>query len=216
MRSFLVFCFCVVVAAFVGACAAADVPTPDDGAAHLGLESGTTFTYNVSDGVTETHEVKASGVLFAGVSVDVLAKQNGFAADARTMSVGVDVTQASLLRFFDCIVHCGTLDQPIPFLNWPLTEGDVVTGEATVTVIGSNDGTDGVHNERHSTTVGPQSTVTVPAGDFDAFSISWTRTVIESDGSEETELTLLSWAPDVGIVKHEAADGTVLELSTKP
>ena len=197
------------------ACTPAPGPTAAEGAAHLGLESGTTFSYIAGESVTETHEVKTSGVLFDGVAVDVLAKQNGFAKDERTITFGVDVAQASILRFQDCIARCAQPSAPIPFLNWPLTEGDSVEGDVDVTV--SDGDSEVVRRERHTTTVGPPESVTVRAGTFDdAFLISWTRTITNVDESTESESNVLRWVPDLGIVKWDAPDGTVLELSTKP
>lgn len=207
-------CASVVGVGSVG-CAPAPGPTAEDGAAHLGLESGTIFSYAVTDGVVETHEVKDSGVLFDGVSVDVLAKQNGFANDERTLTFGVDVAQVSILRFQDCIARCASPSAPIPFLNWPLNEGDSVEADVDVTVDDGDAQT--VHKEHHATTVGAQESVTVPAGTFDdAFLISWTRTTTNADQSTETEQNTLRWVPDLGIVKWDAPDGTVLQLSTKP
>lgn len=206
----------LALAAVVVACAPPAGPTAADGAAHLGLETGTTFSYLTGDGVTtETHEVRASGVLFDGVAVDMVAKQNGFAKDERTITFGVDVAQASILRFQDCIARCISPSAPIPFLNWPLSEGNSVEGDVDVTV--KNGDSETARKEHHTTTVGPPESVTVRAGTFDdAFLISWTRTITNPDQSTESELNVLRWVPDLGIVKWDAPDGTVLELSTKP
>lgn len=205
-----------VVVSAATACPAPDGVTPDDGAAYLGLTSGTTFTYAISDGLNETHEMKNSGVLFAGgLAVDVLAKQNGFANDERTMSLGVDVEGVSLLRFFDCIARCGSLSEPIPFLKWPLEEGQNTQGEAVVTLTDGADTT--TQTERHSTTVSGPVSVSVPAGDYDdAFLIAWTRTVIATDGSEESQTAQLHWVPNLGVVKQQSFDNTNLELASEP
>lgn len=204
----------VLVLVVVTGCQPPAGPTAEEGAAYLGLVSGTTFNYAISDGLTESHEVKDSGVLFDGESVDVLAKQNGFANDERTLTLGVDVESVSILRFLDCVARCGALSAPIPFLQWPLEEGQSVQGEAEVTVTAN--GASVIHTERHSTTVGASESITVPAGSFDAFLINWTTTTINADASESSEVNVLHWSPDVGIVKWDAPDGSVLELSTEP
>jgi hypothetical protein len=208
---FFVASFFVVAA--VSACKAPpDVVTADDGAAYLGLVAGSTLTYSAGAGVTETHEVKQSDVLFGGgLAVDVLAKQNGFANDERTLTFGVDVAQVSIVRFFDCLAHCAQPDQPIAFLNWPLNEGDVVTGEAVVTEARGAETT--ARNERHTTTVGASQSITVAEGTYDAFPITWQRTTTDDVGNATTDSAVLYVAPDVGIVKHEAFDGTTLELT---
>ncbi len=142
---------CVGALGLLGGCPAPDVITAQDGAAYLGLVSGTALTYGVSEGLTETHTIQDSGVLFDGVAIDVIARQNGFANDERTLTLGVDVEQVSILRFQDCIARCGALDQPIAFLQWPLKNAQSTSGEAVVTRTGFDD--DGVRTERHSTTV---------------------------------------------------------------
>ena len=201
----------LIVAAVAACPAPTDVVTPDDGAAYLGLVDGTTQTYRAGAGLTETHEVKKSDVLFAGgLSVDVLAKQNGFANDERTLSFGIDVQQVSIVRFFDCLAHCAQPDQPIAFLNWPLDEGDVVVGEAVVNELVAGETT--THEERHTTTVGASQSITVPAGTFDAFPITWQRTTTDAAGVESSDSAVLYLSPDTGVVKHETFDGTTLEL----
>ncbi len=197
-------------------CPAPAGPTAQDGALHTGLVSGTTFTYSIGNGLSETHEVKDSGFLFGGgLAVDVLAKQNGFVQDERTLTFGIDIEQVSIVRLFDCIARCGTLDAPIPFLSWPLEEGQTTEGEAVVSV-SEADGTSTLHRERHSTTVSGPKEVTVAAGTFDAFLISWSRTSTAPDGEETIESALLRLAPNVGVVQQDAFDGTALELELDP
>jgi hypothetical protein len=211
----VVFAVAVVGFTVASGCAPAAGPSAEEGAAYLGLEEGTTFSYAISDGLSETHEIKKSGVLFEGVAVDVVAKQNGFANDERTLSLGVDVEGVSILRFFDCIARCGALDAPIPFLQWPLEEGQTTKGEAVVTVTEGDASVS--HTEKHSTTVSGPLSITVPAGTFDdAFLISWTRTTVDVDGAEVSDSALLHWVPELGVVKQASFDDTNLELSSKP
>jgi hypothetical protein len=187
--------------------------TADDGAAYLGLVAGTTHTYSAGAGLTETHEVQRSDVLFGGgLAVDVLAKQNGFATDERTQTFGIDVAQVSIVRFFDCLAVCAQPDQPIALLNWPLQTGDVVTGEAVVSEL--RDGTTTARNERHTTTVGAERSLTVGDEAYDVFAVTWQRTVADEAGAETTDSAVLYVAPGVGVVKHETFDGTTLELTS--
>lgn len=208
--SLLVAGFCAV------GCQAPDLPTAEDGAIALGLQPGQTLTYQHSSGSTETHEFSDSDVLFGGgLAVDLQARQNGFAENDRTLSFGIDLEQASLVRFYDCLQDCLSPDQPIPFIGWPLTAGARVEGEATVQ--GREGGVDVVRTERHSTTVGDAVDVTVPAGTFSAFPVTWSRTRTDpATGESTTDQALLQWAPDVGVIKHETFDGDVLELSVAP
>jgi len=204
-----------VVAALTVACAPPPTaPTADDGAAHLGLVAGTTKTYASSTGAAETHEYVASDILLAdGLTVGQVAKENGFAKEERSLTFGVNLEQASIVRFFSCLNACATPSAAIPFVTWPLQENERTEGEATVTV-SENGAVVETRTERHATTVGTQAPVTVPAGTFDAFVVSWSRTVVDAQGNEETETAVLQWAPDVGIVKHDTFDGVTLELQS--
>lgn len=191
-------------------------PLPEDGASHLGLVEGTTLTYASSTGATETHEfVRSDLQVLGGLTVGLLAKENGFAKEDRSLTFVVDVEQASLGRFFSCINACATVDAPIPFIGWPLTEGARVEGEAAVTE-SQNGEVVQTRTERHATTIGAAADITVPAGTFNAFVVSWSKTIIDATGAEDTETAVLHWAPDVGIVKHETFDGVTLELSATP
>ena len=58
--------------------------------------------------------------------------------------------------------------------------------------------------------------VTVPAGTFNAFIVSWAKTIIDAAGAETTETAVLHWAPDIGIVRHETFDGVTLDLQVAP
>ncbi len=204
-----------VLVVVVGCPAPPDAPGAEDGAAYLGLVPGKTLTYAAGPGLTEAHALRDSGVLYGGgLAVDVVATQNGFAEAARTLTWGVDVAQVSILRFFDCLSRCGQPDQPIAFLNWPLTAGDVVEGNAAITETDGDQSS--VRIETHRTTVGAVQSVTVGAGTFDAFAISWQRTTETPDGNETSESAALWFVPDVGVVKHETFDGTTLELTAVP
>lgn len=197
------------------ACPAPEGPTPEEGAAHLGLVAGTTFSYFVRDGLEEQHAVNDSSILFEGESVDVIATANGFAEDKRTMSFGVDVEEASLLRYFDCIARCGAFSAPVPFVGWPLESGTAREGETTVTLTAGADTT--VQVERHLTVVSGPTSVTVPAGTFDdAFLVAWTRTVVAGDGTESSDLAQLHIVPELGIVQWQDFDEATLALTAKP
>jgi hypothetical protein len=204
----------VALSSTVGCAPPPDAPTADDGAAHLGLVAGTTKTYASSTGATETHEHVASDILLPdGLSVGLIARENGFAKEERSLTFGVDLEQASLVRFYSCLNACATPSAPIPFIGWPLRENARTEGEATVTV-SENGAVVETRTERHATTVGAPAPVTVPAGTFDAFIVSWSRTRIDARGDEETETAVLHWVPDIGIVKHDTFDGVTLELQS--
>ena len=85
----------------------------------------------------------------------------------------------------------------------------------TVTVSELN-GDNVLHTERHTTTVSGPEAITVAGGSFDAFLVNWSRTTTDAAGAVTVENALLRLAPDVGVVKHEAFDGTVLELTATP
>ena len=200
--------------AALGACPAPDVITPDDGAAHLGLVAGTTRSYASSSGATETHELSGSDILLPdAITVAQVAKENGFAKEERSLTFGVSLEEASIVRFSSCLSTCATPSAPIPFVSWPLQENERTEGEAAVT-ISENGAVVATRTERHATTVGTQAPVTVPAGTFEAFVVSWSRTLIDAQGNEETETAVLQWSPDVGIVKHDTFDGVTLELQS--
>jgi hypothetical protein len=187
-------------------------PTATDGLAHLGWLPGTTMTYDAGEGLTETQEFRDSGVIVEdGAAVDVVARQNGFAAEERTMSLGADLEGISLLRLYSCLGRCGLLERPIAFLSWPLTTGDVVSGEAQVTETNGTLST--VRTEQHRTTVGASQSLTVPAGTFDAFTITWQRTTTPETGAPVVDSAVLYLAPETGIVKHETFAGQILELT---
>jgi hypothetical protein len=202
----------VVGATGLGCRADEQPPSAEQGAAELGLLPGSTFTYAAGQGLTETHALTESDVLFVGgFAADLTARQNGFPAEQRTLTFGIDAAQVSIVRLFSCLARCGQPDQPIPFLNWPLTEGDDVRGEAEVTEQSSEATT--TYTEAHHTVVGASTNLTVAAGDFTVFPISWSRT-ITVEGTPTTENAVLHIAPGTGVVKHETFDGTTLELQS--
>jgi hypothetical protein len=208
----------VVVAVSSSACAPQNTgPTADEGAAYLGITSGTTLTYAASDSTVETHTFKDSDVQVLGaLTVGMDAAANGFAVDVRSLTLAVDTEQLSIMRFFGCLSRCATADQPIAVLQWPLEEGQSTVGEANVTETLNGEAVQ-TRTERHTTTVGAQADITVPAGTFPAFAVNWSRTVIDATGAETaTDSAVLQWAPDVGIVRHETFEGITLELQTAP
>jgi hypothetical protein len=208
----------VVVAVSSSACVSQNTgPTADEGAAYLGLTSGTTLTYAASDSTTETHTFKDSDVqLLGALTVGMDATANGFAVDERSLTLAIDVERLSIMRFFGCLSRCATADQPIDVLQWPLEEGQSTVGEANVTETLNGEAVQ-TRTERHTTTVGAQADITVPAGTFPAFAVTWSRTVIDATGAETaTDSSVLQWAPDVGIVRHETFEGITLELQTAP
>jgi hypothetical protein len=207
----------VVVAVSSSACVQNTGPTAEEGAAYLGLSSGTVLTYEASDSTTETHTFKPSDVqLLGALTVGMDAAANGFAVDERSLTFAVDVEQLSIMRFFGCLNRCATADQPIALLQWPLEAGQSTVGEASVTETLDGEAVQ-TRTERHTTTVGAQADVTVPAGTFPAFVVNWSRTIIDASGAEtETDSAVLQWAPNVGIVRHETFESITLELQTAP
>lgn len=214
MRLAVALAVALALAAGLSACPAQDVITPDDGAAHLGLVSGSTRTYASTSGATETHTLSGSDILLAdAITVAQVARENGFAKEERSLTFGISLEQASLVRFFSCLNVCAVPSQAIPFLAWPLEENARTEGEATVTE-SENGAVIETRTERHTTTVGAQSDITVPAGTFPAFVISWSKTIINAQGEEDTETAVLHWVPDTGLVKHDTFDGVTLELQS--
>lgn len=205
-----------VAASFiVVGCGTPTTVTAEQGMAQLGLTPGTTLTYASSTGGTETHEHGVSDLqLLGATTVGITAKEQGFAVEERSMVVGVDIAEVTLLRFFNCLTRCATLDQPISFVAWPLEAGATLGGEATVSE-SSNGEIVQTRVERHRTIIGDLADVTVPAGTFPAYPVSWSRTIVDGTGAEvETTTTTLQWAPDVGIVSWRD-DDVELELSTR-
>jgi len=205
---------CVSVAP--AGCAVPEGPTADEGAAHLGLVVGNTLTYASSNGTTETHELVNSDVQQLGaLSVGLTAKENGFAVEDHSLTFGVDVAEASIVRFFNCLTQCAVADAPISFVKWPLESGNNSEGEAAITETRGGEVVQ-TRVERHRTTVAALEDVVVPAGTFPAHLVSWSRTTIDGTGVEVgTETTVLQWAPEVGVVRYEYDDGTTLELSAR-
>ncbi len=198
------------------ACAAPSGPGAEEGAAYLGLTVGTSFTYATSTGTSETHELVNSDLQQLGaLTVGLKATENGFAVDERSLTFGIDVKEASLMRFFNCLDRCATSDVPISFVQWPLEEGQRTEGEGTITESRGGEVVQ-TRRERHATTVGALADVTVPAGTFPAHIVTWSRTTIDGVGVEVgIDTTVLQWAPDVGIVRAEYDDGFTIELSSR-
>lgn len=187
------------------ACPPPEVPGPQDAAAYLGLAVGSTATFAAGD-VAATLETKQSSVLRDDALVfDLIAKESGFVKDDRTFTLAVGVDSTALVRFFDCISRCGQPSADIPFLNIPLRTGD--SSETAVEVAVSENGIDaGVVAETHTLIVGDEAEVTVPAGTFTGFTVSWSRV---RDGASQT--SLLTIVPDTGIVAWQTFDGADLQ-----
>lgn len=202
----------VAAAATLTACPVPPDPTPADAAAYLGLADGVTHTYQVGQGITETHDITTSSIISeqGGLVFDVVAKQNGFVTDEtqdRTFAVEVGVDYARVRRLFDCIVRCGELSAPIALFPIPLDEGE--QAQSTVDVSTSvNNGTPVVTSETHTVLVGAEAEVTVPAGSYTGTSVSWTRA---RDAGSDTAILVV--VPEVGIVRWDGFDGSRLELA---
>jgi hypothetical protein len=197
----------VVGAATLAACATKEEPTPQDGAKYLGFVAGETRTYAVGES-SETHELRDSSVQGDGISVDLLAKDGGgFAVEARSFTLGITGTSSNLLRFSDCVNPCGEPKKPIPFVDWPLEDGG--EHETTVDVkLTENGAEERTEEQTHAILVGAEEEIEVPAGKFDAFSVSWTITV-----GEESEAHLIYIAANEGVVQWKTPDGLQLDLS---
>jgi hypothetical protein len=196
----------VCMSVLVG-CPQKQEPTAKDGVSYLGLAAGQTRAYADGD-LEETHSYGSSNVAAAdGITVDVIAKDNGgFVVQSRSLTVEVTPTTSFLRRFNDCVNPCAQPEDPIAFLDWPLEPG--AQKETETEVVLTENGTEtGRQSQRHSVVVGDEGEVTVPAGSYDAFSVTWTLNV---EGSIETHL--LSVAADEGIVKWVTPDGKSLEL----
>lgn len=201
----------VVVAAALVACPGPPDPTPADAAAYLGLAAGATRTYQVGQGITETHDVTTSSIMSeqGGLVFDLVAKQNGFVTDEtqdRTFAVEVGVDYARVRRLFDCIVRCGDLSAPIALFPIPLDAGGQEQTAVDVSV-SENNGAPVTSSETHTVLVAAEAEVSVPAGSFTGFSVSWTRA---RDAGSDTAILVV--VPDVGIVRWDGFDGSRLEL----
>jgi hypothetical protein len=206
--------FALVVMVPLGACPGPKVPTAQDSADYLGLAQRTTRTYQLGGGITETHDVTESSIVSetGGLVFDVIAKQNGFVTEAtqdRTYSIEVGVDAARIRRLYDCIVRCGELSQPIDLFPIPLDEG--AQAETTVDVsVTENGGAPVVTSETHTILVGSETDVTVPAGNYTGYQVSWSRA--RADQSDTAVLVLV---PDVGVVRWDGFDGSRLELAAQ-
>lgn len=184
-------------------------PGPEVGASYLGLSIGQTFNYDdAASGLTEKLEVKQSSLLLDGKLVfDLFASQNGFQKDERTFTIAVDADEAVLARFFDCVTQCAQPSAPIPFLQIPLKAGQAA--DSSVELARSSNGVDeGTATEQHAFVVAGPNDVTVPAGTFSAYTVTWTRT-----RDEQSDAAVLKIAPETGIISWLGFDGAQLQLA---
>lgn len=187
----------------LAACPPPDVPTPEDAAAYLGLSAGSLVEFDAA-GANASLEVKQSSLLRDDALVfDLIAKEQGFVVDDRTFSIAVGVEETSIVRFFDCIQRCGTPAADIPFVTVPLDSGDSAETDVNVTVVVN--GEESEAEEKHTILVSGEEDIAVPAGNFTGFKVSWTRA---REGDRQN--SLLTIAPDVGIVAWQTFDGKEL------
>jgi hypothetical protein len=212
----------VVVVLALCACGPTRVaPTGETGAAYFGLADARENLYLTSAGPIETHEIVRSTEFEEGRFVwDVTARVNGFpvANGERTMRLETTDSELLLLRENDCTPDCEVLSAPVKLLDWPLQEGDAQEAQVDVEVSrGDEVLVDEARTERHATQVGAEEDVTVPAGEFTAFRIAWTRTRTPANGgSAVSENATLRIAPDVGVVVWDGFDAAHLELDEAP
>jgi hypothetical protein len=203
----------LVLVAALG-CPAPDVPGPEVGAAYMGLSEGKVFTYQTSDGLEETVTVTENNGFTLGdrIVYDLVARaQTNLVVDERTLSLAVGADSVELVRFFDCISKCATLSAPVPFLQLPLEGGQ--SDETEVVVAKQEQGQDaGQETQRHAILVDDAADITVPAGTFEAFTVSWTRTIDDGTNPATTENATLRIAEGEGIVAWTSFDGTELQL----
>lgn len=191
------------------ACQAPDVPTPEDTAAYLGLVVGETIPFD-SSGADAALEVKQSSVLRDGALVfDLVSKESGFVQDDRTFTMALDAESARIVRFADCIQTCGQPDADIAFAQIPLDTGASADTQVNVTVT-RNGAEEAPVVESHTVLVGDEGEITVPAGTFTAFTVSWTRA---RNGDAQT--SLLRIAPGTGIVSWQTFDGAELQRTSE-
>lgn len=186
-------------------CPPPHVPGPADAAAYLGMVAGTTATFQ-SGPLEATLEMKTSSLLRDEALVfDLLSKESGFVKDDRTFTIAVGVNETALVRFFDCISKCGQPSEDIPFLAVPLQAGDSVETTVDVVVTEPSEAERTVV-ETHTLVVGEESAVTVPAGTFTGFTVSWSR--VRDDVAQTSRMTIV---PDTGIVSWSTFDGAELQ-----
>jgi len=183
------------------------VPTAEDTAAYLGLVDGKTFTYAGSN-VTETHEIKKSSLVAPDtLTFDIIAKQNGFIVDDRTLTLELSVDAVRLARFFDCVTRCGQPSTKIDVFEIPLDGGNQKQTDVEVAL--TENGADaGTAQERHTFLVNNAAPVTVAGEELEGFLVSWTRV-----RDDDTETSLFTIVEDRGIVKWTGFDGTEIALA---
>lgn len=201
----------MLVALVLAACPGPPDPTPADAAAYLGLAAGVTHTYQLAPGITEAHELSTSSMVSeeGGLVFDRIAKQNGFVTaetQDRTFALEVGVDYARVRRLYDCVVRCGELSAPIELFPIPLDTGEQAQSTVEVSV-SENGGAPTVQSETHTVLVGDEVEVTVPAGTWSGFSVSWSRA-----REAQSDTAILVVVPEVGIVRWDGFDGSRLEL----
>jgi hypothetical protein len=200
--------FVVVTLPLVVACAPPEPePTGFDVAADFGISDGVSLSYVDSNGLEEAHAWEQAAGADDRAVFDRTARRGGFVYDDGTFQVEASVERGlEIVRFFDCVTRCAEPADPIAFLPWPLEGGESYTTETEVT-LSENGNETGTESQRHRFQVGNAESVTVPAGDFEAYAVLWTRTV-----GEETDSLQLMVVPGTGIVVSEGFDGSRFEL----
>ena len=198
-------------------CPQPQLPNADLTAKYLGLAAGNVATYAVDGGVPEKHVVAASSLLpskdnAGGLVLDQAATSGNFQVDERTLTFELSPEDARIVRFDRCTPQCGQPSAPIVMFDVPLKAGASKETEVDVAVTDAQGAQSTVH-EKHTFVVGDQAGFTVPAGDFQAFTVTWTRSrgAAGSDASDVATATLRI-APDTGIVAWDGFDGQSLKL----
>lgn len=203
--------FAVAVSAGCGA--PPDEPDAAAVAAYFGLDDGASRRYVAENGLEEVHELReVPGGAEGSLDYDRTVRRGGFVVDDLTLRLRASTTAGlEVTRLFDCVSRCGELSAPIALLPWPVDEGRALESEVTVTLTGSEDeGTSYI--ERHVVQVGSLSSVAVPAGTFDAYSVLWSREVDGGSGRSAA----MAFAPGVGFLRSEAFDSIAFALVDSP
>lgn len=207
-------CSGVLAVALSSGCGAPpDEPDAATVAAYFGLDDGASFRYAAENGLEEVHELRqVVGSGEDGLVYDRTVRRGGFVVDDLTLRLRASTTAGlEVIRLYDCVSRCGELSAPIALLPWPVDEGRALESEVTVTLAGSGEeGTS--YTERHVVQVGSMSSLTVPAGTFDAYSVLWSR---EANG-EAGRSAAMAFAPEVGFLRSEAFDAIAFALADSP
>jgi hypothetical protein len=202
----------IATVALCAACPPPPAPNADATAKFLALANGAKLKYAVTGGVIEEHDVEKSTVLPSsdnktGLVFDMLATSGGFQVDERTLTFELSPDDARIARFNRCTPVCGQPKAPIPMFAVPLTAGD--SKETDVDVVDTDqNGTQSTVHEKHTFVVGDVGSFTVPAGTFQAFTVTWTRV----QGTADAETATLRIAADHGIIGWTGFDGKDLNL----